>query len=194
MELFSSTAINNQTPAPAQDAALPRGNGNPDAFLEALREHESRVYSIALRITGRRSDAEELTQDAFLQLHSALERMADRQHLKRWLLRAISHLCLNHLRDERRRPRLVSIDTMPPDCEPPTPETGSDPMLTARLHRLLLDLSTEARAVVLLRFQEDLDPLEIADVLDMSVNTVKSHLRRSIDWMRAQCAGEHHGL
>jgi RNA polymerase sigma-70 factor (ECF subfamily) len=67
-------------------------------------------------------------------------------------------------------------------------------MLTARLHRLLLDLSTEARAVVLLRFQEDLDPLEIADVLDMSVNTVKSHLRRSIDWMRAQCAGEHHGL
>ena len=47
---------------------------------------------------------------------------------------------------------------------------------------------------MLLRFQEDLDPSEIAGVLDMSVNTVKSHLRRSVDWMRAQCVGENHGF
>ena len=126
--------MRNQIPAPAiQDDAIALAQGSPDAFVEALREHGSRVYSIALRITGRRADAEELTQDAFLQLHGALERMADREHLKRWLLRAISHLCLNRLRDERRRPKLVSIDTMPPEFEPPTTETDSDPLMTARL-------------------------------------------------------------
>src|SRR5690606_25302455 len=166
----------------------------PNAFLQALREHESRVYSIALRITGRRVDAEELTQDAFLQLHGALERMVDPEHLKRWLLRAIVHLCLNRLRDERRRPKLVSIDTLSPDSEPQATESAVDPLLTARLHQLLLELSTEARAVMLLRFQEDLDPSGISAVLDMPVNTVKSHLRRSIDWMRAQCAGENRGI
>jgi DNA-directed RNA polymerase specialized sigma24 family protein len=48
--------------------------------------------------------------------------------------------------------------------------------------------------VMLLRFQEDLDPSGIAAVLDMPINTVKSHLRRSIDWMREQCAGENHGI
>jgi RNA polymerase sigma-70 factor (ECF subfamily) len=182
-------------PEPAlQDDALRPRPASPDPFLEALRAHESRVYSIALRITGRRSDAEELTQDAFLQLHGALDRITDAEHLKRWLLRAISHLCLNRLRDERRRPQLVSMGTLPPGLEPPAAESGSDPLMTARLHRLLLELSSEARAVMLLRFQEDLDPSEIAAVLDMPVNTVKSHLRRSIDWMRAQCAGESHGL
>ncbi len=182
-------------PEPAiQDDALRPRPPSPDPFVEALREHGSRVYSIALRITGRRSDAEELTQDAFLQLHGALESIVDREHLKRWLLRAISHLCLNRLRDQRRRPKLVSMETLPPDFEPPAAEAASDPLATARLHKLLLELSTEARAVMLLRFQEDLDPSEIAGVLDMSVNTVKSHLRRSIDWMRAQCAGESHGF
>jgi DNA-directed RNA polymerase specialized sigma24 family protein len=46
---------------------------------------------------------------------------------------------------------------------------------------------------MLLRFQEDLDPSEIASVLAMSVNTVKSHVRRSLEWLRAQLAGESDG-
>ena len=163
-------------------------------LAELLREHESRVYSIALRITGRRSDAEELTQDAFLQLHRALNRVTDRGHMKRWLLRAITHLCLNRLRDERRRPKLVPIETLPPGSEPAAAEAHADPLLGNRLQRLLLELPTDARAVMLLRFQEDLDPSEIAAVLEMPVNTVKSHLRRSVDWMRGQCAGENHGF
>jgi len=68
-----------------------------------------------------------------------------------------------------------------------------DPLAGAQVRRLLLQLSPEARAVLLLRFQEDLDPSEIAAVLAMSVNTVKSHLRRSLDWLRAQMAGGKHG-
>ena len=51
----------------------------------------------------------------------------------------------------------------------------------------------DARAVMLLRYQEDLDPSDIARALGMSVNTVKSHVRRSLDWLRAQYTGEDHG-
>jgi DNA-directed RNA polymerase specialized sigma24 family protein len=46
---------------------------------------------------------------------------------------------------------------------------------------------------MLLRFQEDLDPADIAVVLAMSVNTVKSHLRRSLEWLRAELAGDNDG-
>jgi RNA polymerase sigma-70 factor, ECF subfamily len=176
-----------------EDALQRARHGAPEAFVAILREHESRVYSIALRFTGRRSDAEELTQDVFLQLHGTLDRITDRDHLKRWLLRTVTHRCLNRLRDESRRPRLVPIDTLEPGSEPPSAETDADPLLGARLRQLLLALSEDARAVMLLRFQEDLDPSEIAAVLEISVNTVKSHLRRSLDWLRAQCAGENHG-
>jgi RNA polymerase sigma-70 factor (ECF subfamily) len=58
---------------------------------------------------------------------------------------------------------------------------------------LLAQLQPDARVVLLLRFQEDLDPAEIATVMKMSVNTVKSHLRRSLEWLRSECTGGHHG-
>jgi RNA polymerase sigma-70 factor (ECF subfamily) len=167
--------------------------GDLTAFGELMAEHEARVFSVALRFTGRRADAEELTQDVFVQLHGALAQLNDPAHLKRWLLRTVTHRCLNRLRDEARRPRLVPIESLPPDGEPATAERDTDPLLGARLRRLLLELAPDARAVVLLRFQEDLDPSEIATVLAMSVNTVKSHLRRSLEWLRAQCTGAEHG-
>lgn len=167
--------------------------GELASFEQLMREHEARVFSIALRFTGRRADAEELTQDIFVQLHGALERIADADHLRRWLLRTTAHRCLNRLRDQRRRPQLVSIETIAAIEEPIAPENGSDPLAGPRLRQLLLELAPEARVVLLLRFQEDLDPSEIAATLDMSVNTVKSHLRRSLEWLRAQYAGDSHG-
>jgi len=176
------------------DDSLARAQrGQPGAFDELMREHEARVFSIALRFTGRRADAEELAQDVFVQLHGALDRITGAEHLRRWLLRTVTHRCLNRLRDQRRRPRLVPIDSLPTGEEPVAPDNGPDPLAGPRLRRLLLELAPEARVVLLLRFQEDLDPSEIAATLDMSVNTVKSHLRRSLEWLRAQYTGDSHG-
>ncbi len=180
-------------PPAAADTLDRARRGDLTAFDQLMREHEARVFSIALRFTGRRADAEELTQDVFVQLHGALAQLADHEHLRRWLLRTATHRCLNRLRDDKRRPQLVPVDTLPVDSEPAAPDQQSDPLLGARLRRLLLELAPDARAVVLLRFQEDLDPTEIATALEMSVNTVKSHLRRSLEWLRAQCIGEDHG-
>src|SRR5688572_23903940 len=84
------------------DLALAR-RGDLATFDRLMREHEARVFSIALRFTGRRADAEELTQDVFVQLHGTLGRISDAVHLRRWLLRTVTHRCLNRLRDERRR-------------------------------------------------------------------------------------------
>jgi len=68
-------------------------------------------------------------------------------------------------------------------------EEASDPLLQRHLRALLADLSPPARAVLLLRYQEDLDPVEIARTLDMPLNTVKSHLKRSLDAMREKTIG-----
>jgi RNA polymerase sigma-70 factor, ECF subfamily len=61
-----------------------------------------------------------------------------------------------------------------------------DPLLQRRLRMLIADLPPPARAVVLLRYQEDLDPVEIGRTLNMPVNTVKSHLKRSLAVLRAR--------
>ena len=168
-------------------------DGDLAAFRELLRAHQGRVFSMALRFTGRRADAEELAQDVFLQLHGALAQIHSEAHLKHWLLRTVSHRCIDRLRSERRRPQLVPIEALADGAEGSTSQALPDPLAGARLRRLLLELAPDARAVMLLRFQEDLDPADIAVVLSMSVNTVKSHLRRSLDWLRAQLAGDGDG-
>jgi RNA polymerase sigma-70 factor (ECF subfamily) len=186
--------LTNRTPelAASGDALARARGGDLVAFAELMRNHETRVFSIGLRFTGRRADAEEITQDVFVQLHDNIAHLQDAVHLKRWLLRTATNRCLNRLRDERRRPRLVPIETLPADFEPRATEQQTDPLISARLRELLLELSPEARAVVLLRYQEDLDPSEIATVLEMPVSTVKSHLRRSLEWLRARFPGDSH--
>jgi RNA polymerase sigma-70 factor (ECF subfamily) len=176
------------------DTSLARARrGDLLAFRELLRLHKARVFSIALRFTGRMADAEELAQDVFLKLHGSLGEINSDAHLKHWLLRTVSHRCIDRLRQDGRQPRLVPIESLAQGFEPAAAEANHDPLASARLRQLLRELAPDARAVMLLRFQEDLDPADIASVLAMSVNTVKSHLRRSLDWLRTQMAGENHG-
>jgi RNA polymerase sigma-70 factor (ECF subfamily) len=68
--------------------------------------------------------------------------------------------------------------------EPATPAADGDPLLSERLRRLVASLPEKPRMVMILRFQEDLDPADIAQMLDMPVRTVKSHLQRSLAMLR----------
>jgi RNA polymerase sigma-70 factor (ECF subfamily) len=175
------------------DAFVQARAGDAQGFRQLLRLHQDRVFRIALRFTGDPAEAEELAQDVFVKLHGALPQIQTPAHLVHWLLRTVSHRCIDRQRHARRRPRLIPIDALPDAGNAPAPDPGGDPLANARLHRLLHDLAPDARAVVLLRYQEDQDPTEIATALGMSVNTVKSHLRRSLDWLRAQYAGDSNG-
>jgi RNA polymerase sigma-70 factor (ECF subfamily) len=61
-----------------------------------------------------------------------------------------------------------------------------DPFLEARIRQLMVRLPPAPRVILALRFQEDLDPQEIAEILAIPVNTVKSHLRRAIERLRTR--------
>jgi RNA polymerase sigma-70 factor (ECF subfamily) len=100
-----------------------------------------------------------------------------------WLRRVTSHRCIDRARRPAHRLELAVAEL--PDRSAPAP-APPDLFLEARLRRLVADLAPAPRLVVALRFQEDLEPQEIAAILDMPVNTVKSHLRRSIEQLRGQ--------
>lgn len=165
------------------DFAAARG-GDTSAFVRLVREHQARVFSLALRLTGRREDAEELAQDTFLGLHRQLHTLESAVHARHWLRRTVTHRAIDLLRARSRRPQLQGMEPML--LEVAVEDSSADPLLHRTLHALLLRLPEIPRAVLVLRFQEDLDPLEIASTLDLPLNTVKSHLRRSLDWLRAQ--------
>src|SRR5262245_38024035 len=154
-------------------------SGDQAAFADLVREHQAMVISIARHFFRDRTLAEDLAQEVFLHLYQNLASIESLAHLKFWLRRVTGHRCIDYSR--RRRIKTVSVDEAP---EPVSMFDWPDAMIQNTLRRMVATLPEKPRLVVTLRFQEDLDPSEIAEILDMPLNTVKSHLRRSLAILR----------
>jgi RNA polymerase sigma-70 factor, ECF subfamily len=163
------------------DAALKRAfAGDSTAFAELVREHQSMVFSIACHYLQDRSLAEDLAQEVFLELYQNLGRIQSPAHLAFWLRRVTANRCIDQGRRKFRR-REMALENTP---EPTASDRPADPFLSERLRQGLAMLPEKQRMVVILRFQEGLGPAEIAEALDMPVNTVKSTLHRSLEELR----------
>jgi RNA polymerase sigma-70 factor (ECF subfamily) len=90
--------------------------------------------------------------------------------------------------DRVRRHRLEWVELENGDEVPSAPD-GDDVLWQRHVHKLIGELQPDARAVLLLRYQEDLDPTDIARTLEMPINTVKSHLKRSLATLRGKVLG-----
>jgi RNA polymerase sigma-70 factor, ECF subfamily len=143
------------------------------------------VFSLAHHFLRDRAVAEELAQDVFLELYRHLGEMQSPEHVIFWLRRVTANRCISESRRRQRRPE-VPLEDAP---EPEAPVSAADPIAGEQLRRLVASLPEKFRMVVLLRYQEDLDPEDIARVLDVSVNTVKSQLQRALTMLRQKAAG-----
>jgi RNA polymerase sigma-70 factor (ECF subfamily) len=160
-------------------------SGERTALTLLVQAHQRSVYSLALRMLGTRDLAEDLTQEVFMQMNGNLSAVDSNRHLGFWLRQVTSNRAIDQLR-RRARVQMTSLDE---ETQLFSTEDQSDPLLQRHLQALLAELSPQARAVLLLRYQEDLDPVEIARTLGMPLNTVKSHLKRSLESMRERTTG-----
>ncbi len=149
-------------------------------FASLVRQHQAMVFSICWHVLRDRAVAEELAQDVFLSLYQHLATLESPDHVQFWLRKVASNRALDVLRRRQRRP-MVSLENAP---EPVAVSPTGDPMLGSALRRLVGALPEKARAIVVLRYQEDLDPAEIARILGIPVGTVKSQLQRALGLLR----------
>jgi RNA polymerase sigma-70 factor (ECF subfamily) len=138
------------------------------------------VYSIAWNYLHDTALAEEIAQEAFLELHRSLPRIESEAHAVHFLRRVAVHRAI----DEGRRRRWQSRAGLEDAPEPVAPATVGDPLLDGALRRLVDSLPSRSRMIVVLRYQEDLEPGEIAETLGIPVGTVKSNLHRSLAVLR----------
>ncbi len=163
------------------ELALTRSvQGDSIAFAELVREHQGMVFSIAYHFLQDRALAEDLAQEVFLELYQSLDRIQSPAHLTYWLRRVTANRCIDQGRRKLRR-RELALEEAP---EPTATGHPADPLLLERLQQSLAGLPAKQRMVVILRFQEGLGPAEIAEALEMPVNTVKSTLHRSLEDLR----------
>src|SRR5258708_270524 len=134
------------------------------------------VFSGGYHFLQDRSLAEEIAQEVFLDLYRHWDEIQSKEHRLYWLRKVASRRCIDQTRRRKLRNH-VSLEDAP---EPFTFMPATDPVLKRYIEQLLQKLAEKPRMIVILRYQEGLEPAEIAELLDMPEATVKSHFQRSL--------------
>jgi RNA polymerase sigma-70 factor, ECF subfamily len=149
-------------------------------FSELMREHRGMVFSVAWHYLHDRELADEIAQDVFLSLHKNLGSIESPAHAGFWLRKVAVQRSIDAGRRRIRRPQ-VALESVPEPSVRPEP---GDPMLGAMLRKLIASLPESPRMAMVLRYQEDMDPGEIAETMGIPLGTVKSHIQRSLALLR----------
>ena len=173
-------------PSSAEADALSRAQaGDHHAFAQLYTLHKRRIYSLCLRMVGNVAEAEDLTQEAFLQLHRKIATFRGDSAFSTWLHRLAINVVLMHLR--KKGLSVISLD----EAMEPTPEEGPgrsfgapDLSLAGSIDRLALeraisDLPAGYRLIFVLHDIEGYEHNEIAAMLDCSIGNSKSQLHKA---------------
>ena len=171
--------------SPPLDALSRAQGGDHQAFAELYAQHKRRIYSLCLRMVGNIAEAEDLTQEAFLQLHRKIGTFRGDSAFSTWLHRLVINVVLMHLR--KKGLSVISLD----EAMEPTQEEGpgrtfgsADLTLAGTIDRLALeravgDLPAGYRLIFVLHDIEGYEHNEIASMLDCSIGNSKSQLHKA---------------
>ena len=182
-------------PQPATAESRPKAQLDHD-FSELYRTHLRDVFSYAYYRVGNHHDAEDLTEQTFLQAYRHFERAqreSDGRPLRPWLIRIAHNLAANYYRDRARRPQ-TSLE----DAAIVSDTRHTDDVAESReeLHRVLrgvAGLPGDRREALIMRFALDMDNREIARALGRSEGATKVLLHRAIRQLDARLEEEETG-
>jgi len=160
-------------------------SGDEDAFAKLFQQHKSRVYSVCLLMTKDVAEAEDLTQEAFLQVFRTVGSFRGDAAFSTWLYRVAVNTVLMKLR-RRKSPPMVSLDE-PASTEAPSLQRDfgkNDPHLSGLIDRIALrralrELPEGCRTIFALHEVEGYQHHEIAQLLDCSIGNSKSQLHKA---------------
>ena len=173
-------------------------------FERLAEEYAGRLYSVAYRMLGHRADAEDAVQRALLKCFAARATYSPRWAVSTWLYRAVSNVCIDELRRRKVRGDEKSLDDLSGTVNADRANRGgvggvaSTPPTSigegVDLSRALLRVPREARMLLALHYVNGLGYRELASIRGISVNTVKSQLKRGKSILKkALEAGGHDG-
>jgi RNA polymerase sigma-70 factor (ECF subfamily) len=154
--------------------------GSEEAFRMLVDLNRDRAYRLALRIVRRQEDAEEVAQDAFVRAWNGLGGYRGDARFSTWLHRIVVRRALDRASVLKgRAARETEVDEASSIAAPAHGPDAEARANAARLERLLVKLSPSQRAAVTLFYYEDRSVEDVANLLSMPENTVKTHLSRA---------------
>lgn len=167
--------------------------GDRLAFAELVELYKDKLYNLAYRMLGNPHDAEEAIQEAFMKVYANLARYDDRHKFSTWIFRIASNCCIDRLRKKRGS---YSLDASLDDDDSndlyailPNPDLLPEEQITKletskELQSAIDQLPPTYRAVIVLKYIEDLSLQEISNILAVPVPTVKTRLHRGREALR----------
>jgi RNA polymerase sigma-70 factor, ECF subfamily len=163
-----------------------------DQFALLVGEHQAAVFRTLARMLGRSDHLEDLAQEVFLRLWRGLDHFRGEAQIKTYLYRIITHVAID---ERKRRARLIAMAVSIDDpeiglahqlvsSEPGADETVSLAELNAGLSAAFTELKDIERNALVLYHQEELSYQEVAAVLGVPLNTVRTHLHRGRERLR----------
>ena len=177
--------------ADSDEALAQRAQTDREAFGELVRRYADRIFNLAYRMTGNRTEAEDLAQDAFVRAYRGLAGFRPGHAFGAWLYRIAVNVCLTH----RRQQGAAAVESLDkaseetiPDTSAPLDELAERREVQEAVQQAILSLPPMYRAVVVLYHLEGRPYSEIAELLDLPLNTVRTHLHRGRAMLREKFA------
>lgn len=181
-------------PAGARDAVEAPVATDPAGFERIMRQHNQRLFRLALGLVGEPSEAEDVLQEGYVRAYRGMAGFDGRSCLGTWLASIVRHVAIDHLRARRSRRAAFSFESELPAadghaavldsassgaCRDDTEASCVRDELRARIETAVKSLPAAFRAVFILREIQGLSVQETADCLGIALATVKTRDHRA---------------
>lgn len=160
-------------------------NPKYDDIIPFIKENQERFYRFAYRYMKNADESVEVVQETIVKALEKIHTLRQKEYLKAWFYRILINECITNIRKNK---RIVFTE----QCyDVPYNDTDiSKKELTSIIFKAIDNLDIKYKTIILLRFYEDMTISDIADVLKININTVKSRLYRALDILKSELKDE----
>lgn len=152
--------------------------GDKDALVDLLRQIETHVYRTAYYILNNEQDALDASQEALIKIYTKINTYEEKAQFKTWVQRIVTNICIDKFRRTKPTVSIEEHDFVFQDNKFVEQEVLTN-FAVEEIKQAIEQLPEHHRTVVILRYIQDFSYNEIADSLDLPLNTVKSYLFRA---------------
>ncbi len=193
--------VTDKTEALTKAVGDERTSGHQREFEQLVRRHSAAAFNVAYRMTGNRSDAEDLTQETFVRIYRALPRLRAEGASAAWVRRIAVNLCVDALRRKGKAPFFYGIADLPARSDDDAiqlVDSSGDPfdivvrtLAHDEVHNAIGALPSDYRTVIVLHHLQGMRVEDVANLLDVPAGTIKSRLSRARHALRKLLAPAH---
>jgi len=164
-------------------------NGDQAAFFDLVHRYKNLLFGYLMRMTQNRETAEDLFQETFLRVHRNAHTYRIGTRFKSWLFTIATHIAIDRLRRNSRRPLSQSLENDDPvaaeSAHDPAKETAKQELRDI-VKKAIESLPPKQRAVLILSYYDGYTYPEIAQILHCSLSSVKTHMSRALKKLAAR--------